>query len=275
MLLLRSLLLACVVCSGVSQAETRAVAPSSAPESERVRLRSLHGGQDTVCRDYASWLESVSFTRVLHCSLRPPSGGSFTTTRLIPVAPTESISLVESVVSLLFATPGTRERRLRDSVDDRGRAEIVQSIRRAISEGACPIPEGGAPGIYRVWPTLDVDNDGTPDDVVFWGHPTERCDAIGPLPPMQFRRTFILVLNSDGTVNPDRSRAAMALGLADDELLSEWFGAFAYAGSTYTEALVQRAKVPARWKSEVTGHMVVLSRPGPRGTETVCGFAIQ
>jgi hypothetical protein len=203
----------------------------------------LKSGTEALCTAYLQFLSKASFPQPARCA-RPDPGNvdGFKGAQRKPLAPEEVGNLYAPVMTLFGKKPAAVDRGGRHDPDAR-------FVERAQKETI----EAGRPDrfFYGFSPRPDIDNDGSPDDIVIWKDVFVPCGVVRYSEP-EFSATRIVILDLRG--NLDANRTASIFSFAPDaksdpsaippNWLGESFGVFQFRGEFYFDTFNSYSNLP-------------------------------
>ena len=202
----------------------------------------LKSGTEALCTAYVQFLSKASFPQTARCA-RPDPGNvdGFKSVKRKPLAPAEVGNLYVPVTTLFVKKPA--------SVDRGGRHDSdAQFVQRAQKETI----EAGQPDrfFYGFSPRPDIDNDGSPDDIVIWKDVFVPCGVVRYSEP-EFSATRIFILDSRGNLDVNRTASIFSLApvaksdpSSKPKWLGESFGVIQFRGEFYFDTFNSYSNLP-------------------------------
>jgi hypothetical protein len=224
----------------------------------------LKSGVESVCAAYAKALTNATYETMARCE-RPQMGATdgFQSIGRKPLPAEEVGRLFEPVVRLL-AGENLRQRAGSQATDA---PFYVRRQQQAI--------EAGQPlrFFHRFEPRPDINNDGTPDDVVIWKDIGVPCGVVRYEEP-EFSKTHALILDAHG--NPDAGLTRAVFGFRSKEWLGDSFGVFQFKGDYYFDTFNSYTNLRQATAAEEQAILDTLSVYRHKGGETrlVCEISV-
>lgn len=216
-----------------------------------------------VCEAYLKRLQKTTFYDYPFCD-RPEEDeiDDFAKLTRRPLNEAEIGVLFEPVSGFTWINDTDALAKVRAERQRLGLNAVQSALPAAIREQRAALERGTRPLFFKFDPKVDLDNDGTPDDVVIWRSPDEVCGPrFGATQFLARGRTHILLLDGEGRFDATRTRSLFGYdgrtapgqrqnwtlvnrepsdtvgGISGTTRpLSAMFGVFGFRGTTYVDS---------------------------------------
>jgi len=213
----------------------------------RYEFRLEKGAGTPVCDAYLKRLRNTDFHRLPQCE-RPENTSvpGFKALDRVPLTQAEVLKLYEPVAGWLLMDDLDYYNKLRANKAKLGEAYVFPNDAAAAAKAQAARVQRGAPLYFRVNP-VDIDNDGTLDNVVVWKKEdfacgNQRSSEIFPA----VVDTYLVALSDHGELDVDQTRELLEWheqSLTDAQRtrgpiykIADTFGIFSFDGQYYTDA---------------------------------------